>query len=161
MKHFCLHKWTCKRDPVRKTSRSSYLADARIIHPPCHITPLPTPAQTSLSPAPVIPAPFLRFPQPPQSFPLAHRGIAFLASGFPPQHSAPHASPPRCDLPNLSVEPALPPPIRTSPRSGNLFAGTWGCCHSKVQRALVGDWSTQGKPIGDPRRPGGSQGPCN
>ena len=47
-------------DPVPKTPRSSYPADARLVQPP-HSIPLPqTPAETSIPSAPVVPTPFPR-----------------------------------------------------------------------------------------------------
>ena len=55
-------------EPVPQTSSSSCQADAFLVHPPRHNLSPPIPAQTSILPSPVVPAPIPQFPPALQSY---------------------------------------------------------------------------------------------
>ncbi|KAF8488566.1 hypothetical protein F5888DRAFT_1809614 [Russula emetica] len=105
-------------DPAPKTSRSEVQAAACLVYRPRQDLPPPIPVQTSITPSPVVLAPFQPFPPAPQSFPSAQQGTASaLSTSAPPsQCDAPPASSTRRNLLLLSVASATPSAIRTPPR---------------------------------------------
>ncbi|KAF8494895.1 hypothetical protein F5888DRAFT_1805212 [Russula emetica] len=103
-------------DPAPKTSRSEVQAAACLVYRPRQDLPPPIPVQTSITPSPVVLAPFQPFPPAPQSFPSVQQGTALSTSAPPSQCDAPPASLTRHDLLLLSVASATPSAIRTPPR---------------------------------------------